>query len=172
MWFDWGCALQGDGSLSCFGEDFSGQQSPPTGDFVSVSVGDAEACAIRTDGTLVCWGSPFAEPSGEVGNPPAGAFVDVAVGSYGACALAGDGSTSCWGRDGGHWILAGPFVALDAGHQLYCGLDSDGVLHTWTDGSSDLARPVPGSFVGLSCPGPRVCAVTAKGEAVCTPRTG
>ena len=50
------CGLKTDGSIACWGENASGQATPPTGTFMYLSVGAASACGVRTDGTLACWG--------------------------------------------------------------------------------------------------------------------
>ncbi|GAB3382029.1 PxKF domain-containing protein [Lysobacter fragariae] len=56
------CAIRTDGSLLCWGENWSGQLQAPEGTFVAVSAGHSHTCAIRTDGTRACWGDPWLSP--------------------------------------------------------------------------------------------------------------
>ncbi len=53
-----GCAIeQAEGHLACFGdEDDHGELSPPTGQYVHVSVGVGHACALSQGGNVACWG--------------------------------------------------------------------------------------------------------------------
>jgi hypothetical protein len=92
---DFTCARYGDGDLTCWGDDSSGQVSEaPGGDFRSVAAGGAHACAIRYDGDLTCWGD---DSSGQVSEAPEGKFLSVAAGGAHTCAIRDDGSVACWG---------------------------------------------------------------------------
>lgn len=51
-----GCALAGDGHLTCFGEALA-QYGTLTGPFVSVVAGEASFCALSTDGRATCGGA-------------------------------------------------------------------------------------------------------------------
>jgi len=50
------CAIQSDGTLTCWGRMDMGHVSPPAGLFVQISVAWNHVCGIREDGTLACWG--------------------------------------------------------------------------------------------------------------------
>ena len=54
--YETACAVQTDGTLSCWGDDTYEQTTPPQGTFQQVSVGGGHACAVRSIGELVCWG--------------------------------------------------------------------------------------------------------------------
>ena len=46
-----------DGTAFCWGQDDSGQASPPDGErFSAISCGAWHTCGIREDGRAVCWG--------------------------------------------------------------------------------------------------------------------
>ena len=63
---DHACALDVQGELRCWGDDYSGESSPPAGSFVDVAAGSAHACALDDEAALVCWGS---NSNGQA-NPP------------------------------------------------------------------------------------------------------
>jgi alpha-tubulin suppressor-like RCC1 family protein len=48
------CAVRGNGTVVCWGNDSYGQSTPPEGTFMQVSVGQKHTCGVRTDGTVVC----------------------------------------------------------------------------------------------------------------------
>ena len=51
------CGVGIDGSVACWGEDWSGETSPPDGEFSSVSAGRDHTCGVKIDGSVACWGS-------------------------------------------------------------------------------------------------------------------
>ncbi len=138
------CAIQTDGSLWCWGENFIGevglgtdapvQVLAPTriGDaaWATVTGGVAHTCGIRDDGTLWCWGY---NGSGAVGDgtgtnrgdpTPVGSdhWLTVAAGDYHVCAIRDDRSLWCWGQNLGAQLGDGTLgeraapVLIDAGH--------------------------------------------------------
>ena len=42
--------------MECWGSDYSGQSTPPSGSFLSVSGGASHTCAIANSGSIECWG--------------------------------------------------------------------------------------------------------------------
>lgn len=93
------CALKADGTVVCWGANYVGQATPPSGTFTQVSAGasfvSSYTCGVRTDGSVVCWGS---DDFGRA-TPPSGTFTQVDAGQYHTCALKTDGTIACWGYD-------------------------------------------------------------------------
>jgi alpha-tubulin suppressor-like RCC1 family protein len=114
------CAVRADGSVACWGSNWSGQLGNGTtydsvipqlaaldGAATEVTVGEAHACALMVDATLRCWGSNW---SGQVGDlalgpdvptpatvPGVDHAVSVGAGVYHTCAVRDDGTAWCWG---------------------------------------------------------------------------
>jgi alpha-tubulin suppressor-like RCC1 family protein len=135
------CAVTSSGSVSCWGDDSSGQAGCGLSCFgddtapeavsgpepaSSVTAGDQSACARTTAGEVWCWGGNH---NGELGDPMAGDESDVphrippqalsgitGLSSAGGhtCALGAGGVVSCWGRNESHQVsgAAASTVAL------------------------------------------------------------
>lgn len=120
------CALNGDGTVICWGNNSSNQLGRIIGDLgstratlvaditaaISVDAGGSHTCAVLTDKTISCWGS---NNTGQLGNGEGSensssarpvrvlGIADAAAVSAGAshsCALHENGSISCWGENG------------------------------------------------------------------------
>jgi hypothetical protein len=87
------CGLRTDGTIACWGENYSGEATPPAGAFTQVSAGGNHTCGLKTDGTIACWGDNFYGQA----TPPAGTFTQVSAGGGFTCALERDASVACWG---------------------------------------------------------------------------
>ncbi|MCP4523651.1 MAG: prepilin-type N-terminal cleavage/methylation domain-containing protein [Candidatus Gracilibacteria bacterium] len=117
------CALAADGSVSCWGENSSGQLGNGTttstdtpvlvtdllGPVVSLGLHSDHSCAVINDGSIQCWGS---NGSGRLGNgtnsssntPVTVLNIEnahsVSIGSNFSCALTTDAEVKCWGSGG------------------------------------------------------------------------
>ncbi len=114
------CAVSGDGSVWCWGENGAGQLGDSTTDdrheptlvpglagALAVTAGIAHSCAVLDDGSVWCWGS---DNHGQLGNGAPGAslvpvqvvnlinVVAIDAGGEHTCALSGQ-NLWCWGRD-------------------------------------------------------------------------
>src|SRR5262245_12068955 len=89
------CGVRPDGTLLCWGENGSGQATPPAITAQQVSAGLLHSCAVKTDGTLACWGgNAYGQAS-----PPGGIFTEVSAGGTHTCAVQNDGHLACWGNN-------------------------------------------------------------------------
>ncbi len=124
------CAILGNGSLACWGDDSFGQlgtgsstddetepvliDMPGGLDAVEVSAGNTLTCAILEDGFPYCWGDNtyYALGNGQqtseetpvavlLTNMGSGRkAVEISAGFRHACAIFDDGSLGCWGVNG------------------------------------------------------------------------
>jgi alpha-tubulin suppressor-like RCC1 family protein len=119
------CAAYDDGTVRCWGANFSGQlgvtgvtQSsaplllpafPLSGAKVTVlSAGPTDTCAILEDHSVRCWGGMYGPPAIDSAAPVLvagvtdGSLEPVALSRgafWQACVLLGDGSVRCWGTN-------------------------------------------------------------------------
>ena len=103
MAFDTVCALQDDGAIDCWGDDYSSNYvilyAPWTKGFTDIAVALWHACAINKNGVVKCWGTDI---YGEVNEAPTDSgYVAVDVGDSSSCALKATGEVICWGIDDG-----------------------------------------------------------------------
>jgi len=121
------CALLSDGSVSCWGDDSSGQVGngltlgdvtapSPTlsvpGFATAIAAGDAHTCAVMASAKVSCWGS---DSSGQIGNgassttditspspaltlPVTSGAKAIALGANHSCAVLMTSEVSCWGE--------------------------------------------------------------------------
>lgn len=153
-----GCAVHGDGTVSCWGNTELKRST-----WVGAEAGVLDA-------------SPVAELAG---------VKHVAVGSRGSCALHRDGSVSCWGpyfsgREEAPQPVLHPrrldlddVIQLDAALDRACALQSDGRLSCWGERREKAGPEDPIAVAGLppvtqvSLGWHHSCALTRDGEIWC-----
>jgi len=118
------CGVREDGTLWCWGDNFSGQLGDGTNvsrliptqentgsiNWQSISTGNYHTCGIKTDGTIYCWGyngygqlgdntttdryTPVQEYSASTN------WESVSAGANHTCGVKTDGTLWCWGYNG------------------------------------------------------------------------
>ena len=121
------CAIMGNGSMMCWGQNDNGRLGDGTTSdsnnpvsvllpmgmtAINLATGDTHTCAILNDSSLSCWGKnnrgqlgdgtkmPHSVPA-SVSLPNGRTAISIAAGSKHTCAVLDDGSVSCWGDNGG-----------------------------------------------------------------------
>ena len=158
------CGLRSDGTVACWGNNDSGQASPPAGVFIQVSASAGHTCGLRSDGTVACWG----DDSYGQASPPVDAFTQVSAGAYHTCGLRSDGTVACWGDDS--YGQASPpvdaFTQVSAGGWHTCGVKSDGIAACWGQASYGQSSPPADAFTQVSAGGWHTCGVKSDDGAV------
>jgi len=156
------CALKADGTVACWGDNSSGQSTPPSGTFTSLSAGSDSVCGIRTDNTVACWGDNTYNQT----NAPPGQFQQVSVGDGFACGLRVTSTVSCWGQDD----FSGPglYTAISSGSDYLCELTYD--QHAACFGATNLVpqtTPTGDQFTLISSGLYAPCGILTDGTSVC-----
>ena len=173
------CALNGDGSSWCWGDNTWGQFGDATntsspvpviaaGDrrFESIAAAGDHTCGLTTSGELLCWGrndvgelgigTPFASPVPQTVS--GGPFERVHSGFYFSCGTDARGSLSCWG--GSRWTGSLPVTPSADCPGYYAAFQ-------WPCARApvpfDQALPLDQLDLGLFFG----CGITSNGSAVC-----
>ena len=157
------CAIETDGTVSCWGNNGEGRGDPPAGTYKLLDAGGRYTCAIATDDTIACWGSNDIEQLAA----PAGTYQALTAGDRHACAIATDDTVSCWGYDafGQSVPPAGTFTALDIGWEHTCAIATDGTLACW--GYPPSVSPPGGTFKTLTAGEVHTCAIATNDTIAC-----
>jgi hypothetical protein len=96
-----GCGIRLDGSMSCWGDDYTGLiLSPPDGTYEEVSLHTFYACGARSNASAVCWGDDAGVPANSHTFPPTGVtFRTISTGYQRACGVTTESALECWGED-------------------------------------------------------------------------
>ncbi len=158
------CGLREDRSILCWGQDWYGMATPPSGSFESVTAGYDFTCGLRTDGFVECWGDRIDEPHGQ--------FLSISAGGESVCGLTLEGDMRCgWtpGSRGRTNPPEGKFVAVGSGVSHICGVRSEGAVTCWSD-YLDYHVFIPaskGPFSTVSSGGGWSCGLTVDRRLIC-----
>ncbi len=160
-----GCGLKEDGTFSCWGDLWQGEQKFVGDAFVEVDAGHRTTCARRANGSVSCWGG--------LGAPSFDDFVTIDVVdtiARHACGVRDGGQLHCWGLspDHGGQQPTGAFRDVSAGWNRNCAVRESGALVCWDSESTDATDPPRGDdFVEVEVGFWQSCARRASGEVVC-----
>ena len=88
-----GCALDDEGVVHCWGDNTYDIQNVPAGVFQQLSVGMRTVCALNELGQVHCWG----DDSCFQNYTPVGEYRHVDTSDCHTCGIKNDGSIYCWG---------------------------------------------------------------------------
>jgi alpha-tubulin suppressor-like RCC1 family protein len=162
------CGMRTTGNLVCWGEDRSGSTQPPSGVFTQLVSGDSFSCALREDGAVACWGEGDAVAEA----PQAVGHLDLAADGSSACATDSQARIRCWGAD--HpWLR---HLEMYWGYKVEIG-SHFGCFQSMSDifciGDDVRGAPSFGwdvSYIDLAARGGQACALTEKGDVICSGR--
>jgi len=163
--WSFGCALRDDWSIECWGSDWFGSASAPSGRFRDIDAGTYHVCAVRFEGPVVCWGS---DDLGRT-EAPRGSFTAVSASEEHTCALDIDGEAVCWGNNesGQAEPIPGPFIAIEAGRYHTCALRQDRELACWPDSYHAHKKLPAGPFESIASGTWGACGIRVSGDLVC-----
>ena len=141
-------AAETDATITCWGNNNSGQAEAPSGTFSAVTAGWFHSCGLKTDATITCWGN---NNSGQA-EAPSGTFSDVTAGWSHSCGLKTDATITCWGNNGYGQADApgGTFSAVTAGWFHSCGLKTDATITCWGNNGYGQADAPSGTFSAVT----------------------
>ena len=116
----------------CWGYDFEDDDTPPSGEFISVSAGGPHTCGVRIDGEVACWTGGYQD----MPMPPPSKFDSVSASAGDRrmyfCGVRTDGSVKCWGLDfiiqGNGTPSEGRFASVSSGSFFACGVRTGGEI--------------------------------------------
>ncbi len=183
------CGIRKDGRGVCWGDEISGEGTPPEdARFTMVDLNVGASCGIKTDKSIVCWGD---DPT--IGRKrielPKGKFVDIAVGHSQMCAIDTEGKSTCWWTNppkkrksdttadillthglnqGSIDPPAGEFSNIEAEYSITCGLLKGGAIKCWGHSLDGLISDVPdGTFTQFALGTHSACALRNDGTLAC-----
>ena len=123
------CALRTDNTITCWGNNNSGQTDAPDGQYTAITAGGSHTCALRTNNTIACWGT---NNWGQT-DAPDGQYTAITAGTYHSCALRTDNTITCWGINFSGQTDApdGQYTAITAGINHTCALATDNTITCW-----------------------------------------
>ena len=167
------CALESNGSVSCWGDNSAQQCIIPPGqneNITAIAAGKHFTCAIKKNGSVSCWGD---RDYGKI-DPPLGLtnVTSLTAGFSHTCALKADRSITCWGQDFQLKFQApsSPFeyTVLAAGRHHTCGLTSTGLVGCWGRTVAPTIVPLGLSDVTVIAAGDtHTCAIKRDGSVIC-----
>jgi alpha-tubulin suppressor-like RCC1 family protein len=159
------CELRSDGTVDCWGDDTSGESTPPASTFRFISVGEYDSCGIRNDNSMDCWGLSGLEWFGTN-------YSQVSLtrnNTDNLCILHPDGTLSCVGSDyyGESTPPSGYFTQVSVGDYHTCGLRTTGSVQCWGSNLDDQLLAPDDTFIQISARGNHTCGIKTDGTLSC-----
>ena len=159
------CGLKTDATITCWGNNASGQADAPSGTFNAVTAGSWHSCGLKTDATITCWGN---NRYGEA-DAPGGTFSAVTGSWLHTCGLKTDATITCWGdnRSGQADAPSGTYQAVTAGEWHSCGLKTDATITCWGNNGYGRTDAPGGTFSAVTAGGFHTCGLKTDATITC-----
>ena len=183
------CALRLGGSPVCWGDDGSGETSPPqNARYTALALGALHSCGLHADGTPECWGydkdgrlTPpttafgFEGPNDSVNEaavePPPLALKDIAAGNSFTCGLTLEGLLACWGdlerAQPPADVVGQVFTSISAVGNYVCVERPEGGRRCWGSGSFRRSLDIDAGFIEVSANEEFTCGRRTDGSVQC-----
>ena len=123
------CGIRTDNTITCWGNNDSGQTDAPDGTFNAISAGRWHSCGLKSDNTVTCWGR---FDWGQT-HAPDGTFNAVSAALFLSCGLRTDNTITCWSTADSEEAIHGTFKAVStANSRSLCGLGTDNTVTCWS----------------------------------------
>lgn len=121
-----GCGLNTEGGIRCWGDVKSPIVDPIVGQFSQISCGRLQLCALDADGSIHWWGVGHGRPEHIVD------ITHIECSALETCAVHHGGVVDCWDpfrswRPTGEHV----FKEINGSTHRYCGVDLEGRIHCW-----------------------------------------
>ena len=149
-------ALRTDNTITCWGNNDSGQADAPDGQYTAITASSIHSCALRTDNTITCWGAKGLERA----NAPDGQYTAITAGYGHSCALRTDNTITCWGNKGFGQADApdGQYTAITADSHHSCALRTDNTITCWGANRYGQADAPDGQYTAITAGTDHSCA--------------
>ncbi len=165
-----GCSLNNSGQVTCWGENDSGQSTPPSFVFKEISAGTSHVCGITAQSLVSCWGWN----GYNITHSTSGfGIVEISSGETHACARNFLGNVNCWGDTSNNLtnVPATIYSQIDAGAFHTCGIrSSDQLVLCWGQNDHaqlDLGVYASSAFDKISAGEKGTCGILNDGTLVC-----
>ena len=124
------CGIRTDNTITCWGNNDSGQTDAPDGTFNAVSAGLWHSCGLKSDNTVTCWGRFDWE---QTAGAPDGTFNAVSAGGSVSCGIRTDNTITCWTTADDELAIRGTFKAVSTDNlRSLCGTRTDNTITCWS----------------------------------------
>ena len=151
------CCLLINGIAHCWGNNDSGQSSPPDRIFKYITAGGSYTCGLLEGNTAKCWGIIEEAPEGE--------FIQLNAGNHFVCGLKSDNTVECWGTHPLEDTTESNIIAqIVVGWDSFCSLTMDGLVEC-----TDINFGTGGRFrqLSLNIHSNNICGITHNNSLEC-----
>ena len=135
---------------TCWGDNTSGQATPPGGVFIAVTTGGSPLLRLCRGEPIeiVCWGN---NALGQTAAPTTDSYAAVSAGDLFTCALTTAGTLVCWGSNGDDTAIPpdGTYRSVSTAINHSCAVAIDFTVECWGHNGFSKASPPSGRFISV-----------------------